>query len=367
MNAAGRHDAILRELELRGSLQSSSLSARLGVSTMTLWRDLFTLEERGLLTRVHGGAVSLAVAQQQSAKARDGGRRLSRPVATIGMIVPNAQYYFPEVIRGASQAARELNCRLVVGGTGYSPEEEHRQAKRLLDGGVDALMITPHDSIHEADALQALLEAADIPVVIVERTVDDPVAGRLEWVRSDHAYGAEISVKHLAENGHRRIALAARPSATTAGLVAGYERAMNEIAAPADGRLYRTLVNPAIDDATVRAGLETLLDDCLRADISAAVLLGDADAMTFTDLVLERGLRIPEDFAVIAYDDDVAAFAAVPLTAVAPPKHELGHAALRLCVDRLRQQPGAAHTVVRMTLLPTLHVRESTVRRATPL
>ena len=40
MNAAGRHDAILRELELRGSLQSSSLSARLGVSTMTLWRCL---------------------------------------------------------------------------------------------------------------------------------------------------------------------------------------------------------------------------------------------------------------------------------------------------------------------------------------
>ncbi|MFE6995869.1 substrate-binding domain-containing protein [Microbacterium sp. NPDC057659] len=361
MHAAARHDAILRELELRGSLLTSSFAERLGVTTMTLWRDLVTLEERGLITRVHGGAVSPAVAQQQSA-APDGGRTMTRPVATIGMIVPNIRYYYPAVIRGASQAARELNCRLVVGATNYSPDEERRQAKRLIAAGVDALMITPHDSIRQASALQALLEDARIPVVIVERSVDDAVAGRLEWVRSDHAYGAEIAVKHLVENGHSRIALAARDAATTAGLITGYERAMSAIGAPDGHRLQRRLPDPPQGDGVVLSELEALLDDCLRADITAAILLGDADAMAFTDLVLERGLRIPEDFAVIAYDDDVAAFAAVPLTAVAPPKHELGHSALRLCFDRLREQPGTAHTVVRMTLLPTLYVRDSTVR-----
>ncbi|MFC4140077.1 MULTISPECIES: LacI family DNA-binding transcriptional regulator [unclassified Microbacterium] len=361
MHAAARHDAILRELELRGSLLTSSFAARLGVTTMTLWRDLVALEERGLVARVHGGAISPAVAQQQSADL-GGGRTMTRPVATIGMIVPNTRYYYPEVIRGASQAARELNCRLVVGATNYSPEEEQRQAKRLIAAGVDALMITPHDSIRQASALQELLEDARIPVVIVERSVDDAVAGRLEWVRSDHAYGAEVAVKHLVENGHHGIALAARNAATTSGLIAGYDRAMSAIGATDEQRLQRRLPDPPLGDGVVLSELEALLDECLQAGITAAILLGDADAMAFTELVLERGLRIPEDFAVIAYDDDVAAFAAVALTAVAPPKHELGHAALRLCFDRLRQQPGTPHTVVRMTLLPTLYVRESTLR-----
>ncbi|MDQ0646481.1 DNA-binding LacI/PurR family transcriptional regulator [Microbacterium natoriense] len=361
MTAAARHDAILRELELRGSLQSSSLSARLGVASMTLWRDLVTLEERGLLVRVHGGAVSLAVAQQQ-ARTEGGGVARVRPIATIGMIVPTIDYYFPEVIRGASQAAGELNCRLVVGATNYSPDEELRQAERLIAAGVDALMVTPHDAILEASPLQRLLERADIPVVMVERFVDESVAGRLEWVRTDHAYGAELAVRHLAANGHEGIALAARPSATAAGLDVGYRKAVADLGLPLERQLRCELPDPQGGRGISMGALRQLLDDCLEARITAAVLLGDADAMAFTDLVLERGLRIPDDFAIMAYDDEVAAFAAVSLSAIAPPKHELGHAALRLCFDRLRQVPDAAHTVVRMSLLPGLVVRESTVR-----
>ncbi|MEV4776739.1 substrate-binding domain-containing protein [Microbacterium sp. LTA6] len=361
MTAAARHDAILRELELRGSVQSSSLAPRLGVTPMTLWRDLVVLEERGLLARVHGGAISLAVAQQQAAHTQGSVAR-ARPVATIGMIVPTTNYYFPEVIRGASQAARELNCRLVVGATNYSPEEEYRQAERLIASGVDALMITPHDVIVDRSPLQRILEQADVPVVMVERSVDEHIAGRLEWVRTDHAHGAEVAVRHLAEQGHTGIALAARPSATVAGLDAGFRRAMGEIDQESAVALRHDLARPPFGESAEIAELDALLSTCVEQGVTAAILLGDSDAMAFVDLVLERGLRVPEDFAVIAYDDEVSAFAAVPLTAVAPPKHELGHAALRLCVDRLKQVAGTPHTIVRMALLPSLVVRESTVR-----
>ncbi|WP_407361053.1 substrate-binding domain-containing protein [Microbacterium sp. LBN7] len=362
MTAAARHDAILRELELRGSLTSAVLAARLGVTPMTLWRDLVALEQRGLLARVHGGAISLAVAQQQSREDGSGARVRPRPVATIGMIVPTTQYYFPEVIRGASQAAHEANCRLVVGATNYSSQEEFRQAERLIASGVDALMITPHDAIAESSPLQRMLEEAGIPVVMVERSVEDQLAGRLEWVRTDHAHGAEVAVRHLAQQGHRAIALAARPAATVAGLDAGFRRAMAAMDPASALGLRRDLSHPRIGDNADIAELGDLLDDCVQQGITAAILLGDADAMAFLDLVLERGLRVPEDFAVVAYDDEVAAFATVPLTAVAPPKHELGHTALRLCVDQLKRPAASAHTPVRMALLPALVVRDSSVR-----
>lgn len=361
MPAAARHDAILRELELRGSLSSTAFASRLGVTPMTIWRDLVTLEDRALLVRVHGGAISLAVAQQQTRDSERTGSR-PRPVATIGMIVPTTQYYFPEVIRGASAAAHESNCRLVVGATNYSAQEEFRQAERLIASGVDALMITPHDALAENTPLQRMLEAAGIPIVMVERSVEDSLAGTLEWVRTDHAHGAEVAVRHLAQQGHRGIALAARPSATVAGLDVGFRRATAAMDPASTQALRRDLSHPQFGDNADIAELHALLDECLESGITAAILLGDADAMAFLDLVLERGLRVPEDFAVIAYDDEVAAFATVPLTAVAPPKQELGHAALRLCVDRLKQSPGAAHTPVRMALLPALVIRESSVR-----
>lgn len=362
MTAAARHDAILRELELRGSLSSTPFSARLGVTPMTLWRDLVALEERELLVRVHGGAVSLEVAQQQSRGARGADGERPRPVATIGMIVPTTRYYFPDVIRGASQAAHESNCRLVVGASNYSPQEELRQAERLIASGVDALMITPHDALIGESALQRMLSEAGVPVVMVERSVEDRLAGRLEWVRTDHAHGAEVAVRHVVEQGHTGIALAARPAATAAGLDIGFHRAMAGLDQASAVALRRELSHPQLgDDANIEE-LDALLDECIAEGVTAAILLGDADAMAFLDLVLERGLRVPEDFAVVAYDDEVAAFATVPLTAVAPPKQELGHAALRLCVDRLKQPVGAAHTPVRMALLPALIVRDSSLR-----
>lgn len=358
MVAAARHDAILRELELRGSLANAPFAARLGVSMMTLRRDLLDLEDRGLLRRVHGGAVSPAVDAQQRAAAGDD-RSRSAPVATIGMIVPTTGYYFPAVIRGASEAARELNCRLVVGASNYSVAEELRQATRLIDDGVDALLITPHDTIHEGSPLRGLIDRAQIPIFLIERAVDEQYAGGLEWVRTDHAAGAETAVRHLREHGHSRIALAARPSATSAELRRGFERATARD--EPSGALWRALSTPPPGQSVMVDELDALLDDVLAGQITAAIVLGDADAMAFTERAIARGLRIPEDFAIVAYDDEISAHAAVPLTAVAPPKRELGHTALRLCFDRLRQPVGAPRTIVRMILLPNLVVRESTV------
>lgn len=358
MFAPGRHEAILKELELRGALEVTPFAAKLGASTMTLRRDLAELEERGLLVRVHGGAVSRSVAAQRE----DGDSRARtprRPVATIGMITPSASYYYPEVIRGARDAARELNCRLVLGTTNYSEREELRQAERLIAGGVDALMITP-SSVHiEGTPLHDLLVDAPVPVVVVERAIDERAGGRLECVRSDHGYGAELAVRHLAELGHRRIALAARETPTTPWVVDGYTRAMGRVGG-ADAMLHRELPTPDVGDDGQVAALGRFLDDCLERQVTAAIVLSDVDAVAFADLAADRGVRVPEDLAVIAYDDEIAALARVPLTAIAPPKRDLGYAAMRLCFDRIKQADASSRAVTRTAMLPELIEREST-------
>jgi DNA-binding LacI/PurR family transcriptional regulator len=71
---------------------------------------------------------------------------------------------------------------------------------------------------------------------------------------------------------------------------------------------------------------------------------------------MERGLRVPEDLAVVAYNDVTAALAVVPLTAVCPPRHALGETACDLLLRKL-QSP--AMPVQHLSLLPTLNIRTS--------
>ncbi|QAY62090.1 DeoR family transcriptional regulator [Xylanimonas allomyrinae] len=358
MVAEGRQDAILRELELHGSMSVTRFAERHSVSPMTVRRDLYRLEKEGLLVRVHGGAISLAVASER-ARTPERPEAARRSVATIGMIAPSASYYFPAVIRGAEQAARESSFRLVLGTTNYSPVEEVRQVERLLRAGVDGLMITPSSAVGEASPLYRVLLAARVPVVVVERSVTGGrfAGSSIESVRTDHAHGADIAVQHLHGLGHRRIVLAARESPTAPWLQEGWSRAVSRLGESVEGE-FRSLPNPTVGtDESVQA-LRALVERCVAEDVHAVVVHTDVDAVTFVDLAAERGLSVPGDVSVVAYDDEIASLARVPLTAVSPPKWELGYRAARMCFDRIRTtSPG---TVVRMTLLPTLVTREST-------
>ncbi|MDR2997519.1 MAG: substrate-binding domain-containing protein [Microbacterium sp.] len=221
-------------------------------------------------------------------------------------------------------------------------------------------MITPHADLASGSPLRDLLEAAAIPVVLVERALDDRVAERLDWVRSDHAAGAETAVDHLLSLGHSRIVLAARPAATVGALREGFDRRLSDNASVAVGT-WHPLSTPPAGRGVLIPELEALIDTCLDERATAALILGDADAMAFADLVIGRGLLIPEDIAIVAYDDEISGHAAIPLTAVAPPKRELGSAAVRLCMDRMRQHEHGSQTIIRMVMLPTLVARESTI------
>jgi len=90
----------------------------------------------------------------------------------------------------------------------------------------------------------------------------------------------------------------------------------------------------------------------------------DQDAVHFVQQLQRHGLRVPDDVAVIAYDDELAALADPPLTAVAPPRFAVGQAAARLALSRLAERyrmiPGASRAPRHhLDLLPELRVRES--------
>lgn len=345
---ARRRAAILTELGLRGSVRVQEIADRFGVSLVTARRDVAALAGQGRLRRVHGGGVLIPT------EADDGNR-----LGVVGLVVPSGYGYFQEILAGARQGARESGVRLVLATSYYDESEETRIVERLRRARVDALLIVtarPTDT-----RLPAWFDSMDKPVVLVERQCDTRA---IDYVRSDHEAGVGVALDHLAQQGHERVALAVRATTpTSARLLDGFESALG--ARPG----LRAAIPPVRfvaeeNDLSQRnSALESLLDECSATGTTAVLVHSDDDAVALLGLALERGLRVPEDLSIVAYDDVLAALGSVPLTAVAPPKYDVGRLAVSVAAHRM--MTGKRTATQRVRLVPRLVPRRSTVAPAT--
>ena len=357
-----RRQAILRAVESEGSITVKALAAELGVSAVTLRQDVRELADRGLLIRVHGGARALAPAagsapgsatRSSAAPARSA---LSAPSAeqyTVGLVAPPGGYYYAEVIRGVQNAARSRGVRLVLAVSGESLAANQEQVRRLTADGIDGLLLMPHPILLPLDEAEQWLSSIEVPTVLVDRRAGLG-AGRVEQVTADHAYGAALAVRHLTGLGHRRVALIARvESPNTALLSVGYAAALEAAGLP-PGPEYRIATSGDAAPADER------FDEVVRAvragEVRAALVHNDLDAIALLGALRARGLRVPEDLALVSYDDEVAELGEIPLTAVAPPKQAVGAWALDLVLRRLTD-PGTP--LAEVLLRPELRVRAS--------
>jgi DNA-binding LacI/PurR family transcriptional regulator len=340
-----RHRLILRQLRDRGSVRLTELVRELGVSAVTLRRDVGHLADQGLLLRVHGG-VTLPPSAEQAPAA------LSAAAAglTIGMLVPSAHYYYPGVIKGAQEQAGRTGARLVLGISRYEEAEDRAQVRQLVEGGIDGLLLTPSRQPDESHV--DWLAGLHVPTVLVERRTElAGPASTLDAVASDHAHGAYLGVRHLAELGHRRIALVAYPSPTTPRIKAGVLSG----AAVLGMEVPREIV---IDRERPVERLIAEVVRLVREDgVTGLVVHNDEDALSLVRHLGAAGVDIPGEVSMVAYDDEVATFCSPSLTAVAPPKMDVGRCAVDMLIRRVTQGPAASTR--HLALLPKLRARES--------
>ena len=341
-----RRDHLLDLLRRDGMVRVSDAAAALGVTPVTVRRDITQLAAEGLVRRVHGGATLLVT---------------DAPAATtLGMVVPSLDYYWPDVLRGARDAADRLGVRIVLRGSSYRVEDDERQITGLVEAvGVDGLLVAPALSGPGGDALRDRLTDLPVPVVLVERTASvPPHHAPLESVVSDHALGAGLAVHHLASLGHRRIGLASTQASPTSPAVrTGWRRACDELGIDATADLSTV----SYGDPQWRTEVDRILDACLQSGTTALLVHSDPEAISVVERCEERGIRVPGQLSVVAYDDEVAGLANPPLTAVRPPRRSIGSTAVELLVGRLRDPDRAVH---RVTLTPELRVRGSTAAPA---
>jgi LacI family transcriptional regulator len=293
----------------------------------------------------------LGFVRNDSARQLRAGR--SRTVAIVVLDVANP--FFADVVRGAETAAEDGGVVVVVCNSGEDPAREHRHLDMLEEQRVQGLLITP-----VADGAQPRLDRfveRGIPVVLVDRG-----AGHTSRcsVAVDDVLGGRLAAEHLLERGHRRLAFVGGPFAIRQ--VAERHRGTTE-ALSGSGAVLSAFRTASLSIGAGRKAAAELAAVPAATRPTAVFCANDLLALGVLQEVIAKGLRVPEDIAIVGYDDiEFAAAAAVPLSSVRQPREQLGRTAAQLLEDEVAAPETHEHR--HAVFQPDLVVRQSSAPSA---
>ncbi|UFH53519.1 LacI family DNA-binding transcriptional regulator [Spirosoma sp. KNUC1025] len=282
---------------------------------------------------------------------------LTNQTHTVGIMVPEfISYFFPKVIIGAQEALAEAGYNVVICHSNESYETEVTNARALLASRVDGLIVSHTKETRNFDHFRQF-QRQGTPVVFFNRVCEDMDVSKV--VVDDYA-GAFEAVEHLILTGRRRIAHLAGPNTlpNSRNRLNGYRDALLRHGIPIEQDLIISY-DLTLEKANIY--VNHLLN--LAQPPDALFAINDPTAIEALTVIKGRGLRVPDDVAVVGFSNDpLAALVEPGLTTVVQPVHEIGQQAARLLVEQLtdRDVDVAPKTVI----LPTyLVVRGSTQKQ----
>lgn len=258
----------------------------------------------------------------------------------VGVLVPSLTWQFiPEIVQGVAEIVENSAYELLL--YSISPNKDRVAAiERILDTKLTAGLL----AIVPGQALPLLTELHEqgFPVVVID---DQHVPARVPWVGADNRLGAYTAVRHLLQLGHRRIAHIQGPLSYQCSheRYQGYTQALLEYGLTPDPAL---VMEGDFEIPSGRAYARQLLS--LEQRPTAIFSGNDNMAWGVLEMAEEMGLRVPDDVAVVGFDDTVPSLhKRPPLTTVRQPFHEMGQRAAEVLlwlVDSPRVMNGGWQT-----------------------
>lgn len=328
-----------------------------GVSPATVSRVLNDPANVRAATRLRVERAIRALGYQPSRVARRL-RSQARPGKLIGLVVPDIQNpFYVEVVRGVEDQALAQECGLLMCNFGQDEKKEHFCLDIMRYESVDGLIVAP---AHPRDRKVLELAQSGLPIVCVDRGLEGV---DVDVVVVDNREGARTAVEHLIKVGHRRIAyVAGLPQIpSTMERLQGYEDALAAAGIERDEALVR------FGDSKHESGRRLAGELLDMPDPPTALFTGNnLITLGALETIHGRGLRIPDDVAIVGFDDMYWAISLnPPLTAVSQPGHEIGRRAADLLFQRIAD-PG--RPTAKVVLKTALQVRRSCgfVQRTVP-
>ncbi len=324
----------------------SELAAQYGVSIITVKKALATMMYEGIaFSRVGKGtyvAKPLRAANQ-------------REQQTIGLIVRDMRSpFFSRIMHSVEESAYTCGCQVLISNSSGKAEREEIQIARARKFGVKGLIIASMTHDYQATPTIRRLLHEKFPFVMVSYVADE----NIPFVGTDHELGGYTATNHLIKSGYKRIAFINGEKGNEVGALRlkGYERALKQHKRQIDKSLvFRLRMRGEWYD--YQSGYEIGSQyNKLEMKPDAFFVYNDLAALGFEDAILEQGLKIPDDVAIIGFDDiERGQYATVPLTTVRQPTDVIGRQAVEMLIKKMDGKNVAARRILK----PELIVRKS--------
>lgn len=248
---------------------------------------------------------------------------------TIGVLVPDIHNpFFSRFFQGVQDYGKHHNLRIILMSSDGDHERDVKNVDELIGRSADGLIIA--NDVAEDARIDKMLTKNNIPYLLLDQSPDD---GHSDYIEINEYHGGQLAAQHLADLGHRKIAVAL-PGALTPNLskrVQGFVDTLQALGIDVTERMRITDLDKHSGHA---AGIEIMQK---FPDTTAIWALNDEVAIGVYKGLADAGKKIPADVSVIGYDNtDYADYLQPPLTTIDQPVRESGQRAAEMLSARIK-------------------------------
>lgn len=328
------------------------LSKKYGVSLITIKKALSNLVKDGILfTRVGKGTY---VAERQKSRIDLVKHK------TIGLVLRDLKHpFFSMIVHSVEEKANSLGFNLLLSSSSGNMQKEESEIAHFRTLGVDGIIIASLNLEYRANDYLRKLHEENFPYIMVSYMHDPDYW----YVGLDQELGGYVATEHLINLGYKNIGYVHVGKGNLLCEVRknGYYRALMEYDIPYDAKKIFYPSENEKDVETDRFKLGYTFGKKftkMNNKPEALFLYSDLVALGFLQSVTEEGLKVPDDVAIVGFDDvEIAKYASVPLTTVHQPVDVIGHYAVEIIQKRINKNDIGNRTILK----PELIVRESSI------
>lgn len=332
-------------LKIGDKLDSQNMLAkRYDVSLITIKKALSNLIKEGILFSRIGKGTYVA--------------RKSRPAEgsmhkTIGLVLKDLRHpFFSLIVHSVEENAYRLGYNVLLSSSSGKVEKEESQITHFESIGVNGVIIASMNLQYRATESIIKLHNRNFPYVMVSYMEDSFIY----YVGTDNEHGGYIAAEQLIKNGYKNIGYVTGGKGNLLSLIRmkGYERAMkNNGLIPNKKFIY----NLDLGGDRYKSGYELGMKfKKLKNRPDSLCFYSDLAALGFEQALIDAGMKIPEDVAIVGFDDiEIAKFAPSPLTTIRQDTEQIGKLAVESIIKRIEGKDSP----VRILLKPDLIIRSS--------
>ncbi|MBS3919647.1 MAG: LacI family DNA-binding transcriptional regulator [Deltaproteobacteria bacterium] len=278
-----------------------------------------------------------------------------RRTMTLGLVITNiANPFYTELAQGIEKTATKLGYSIILCSTQSNITTEKQYIEMLRSKGVDGIIFS---SAHMEDPNIVALAEEEFPIIMVNRRTYHPtVKEKIDYVGVDNILGGFMAVEHLIRLGHNRIGVIGGSAESSVGLerLDGGKKALEAYGVEQRDDFFLE------GNFLKRSGYQRAKQFLKMAEMPTAIFAtNDYMALGVYQSILEEGLRIPEDVALIGFNDiEFSSMQGIELTTIGQKKFEMGAIAVEMLAGKIEEgddRPSAKE----IFLVPELIIRKT--------